>query len=89
MESVHELAAVETDSAGTHLVLFQAPQITTVRCPSCKGLRAVATRHVTRGRQICEDCIKGNVVRRTQFHNYWLQRYTMDEIHEMARAIWG
>ena len=75
--------------SGAHLVLLQAPQITTVRCPSCKGLRAVATRHVTRGRKICEDCMKGNVVNRTQFHNYWLSRYTMDEIHEMARAIWG
>ena len=88
MESVHELAALKADSAGAHLVLVQAQdEITTVRCPTCKGLRAVAARHVTRSK-MCQDCRSGRVVFRTQFHNYWLERYTMDEINEMARAIW-
>ena len=37
---------------------------------------------------MCDDCGSGNVVYRTQFHNYWLARFTMEEINEMARAIW-
>ncbi len=80
MESVHELAALPADSAGPHLVVVQAAdEIATARCPCCKGLRAVAARHVTRSK-MCADCRRGNVVYRTQFHNYWLERYTMDEI---------
>ena len=37
---------------------------------------------------MCADCRAGNVVYRNQFHNYWLARFTMEEINEMARAIW-
>lgn len=37
----------------------------------------------------CSECRRGKVVTRTQFHNYWLQRFTLAEIDEMAHAIWG
>ena len=49
----------------------------------------MAARHVSRMGKTCLDCRKGRVVKRTQFHNYWLQRYTMEEIEDMAKAIWG
>jgi len=25
----------------------------------------------------------------SQYHNYWLKRFTMEEIEAMAKAIWG
>jgi hypothetical protein len=93
MEPVHELVASEADTARPHLVLVQEKQqvaeVIMVRCPSCKGLRGVMSRHVTRNSQVCGDCRKGHVVERTQFHNYWLERFTREEIAEMGRAIWG
>lgn len=58
-----------------------------VRCPSCKGLRGVARRHVTRA-GLCKDCRMGNVVPRSQFHNYWLERFSREECSEMGKAIW-
>jgi hypothetical protein len=30
----------------------------------------------------------GNVVPRSQFHNYWLERFSRDECSEMGKAIW-
>ena len=89
MVSVHELAAGETVSPRPQLVIVQAEKVATVRCPSCKGLRSVAPRWATRKNGVCQDCAKGHVVPKTQFHNYWLARYSMAEINEMARAIWG
>ena len=38
---------------------------------------------------LCTDCRKGKVVFRTKYHRYWTERFTMDEIHDLARAIWG
>ena len=59
-----------------------------MRCPSCGGLRVVTERrlypHIP-----CVDCRRGKVVPRSQFHNYWLERFTREEIQEMALAIWG
>jgi hypothetical protein len=55
----------------------------------CKGLRSVAARHVTRNGKVCKDCRSGKVISRSQFHNYWTVRYSLEEIQEMARAIWG
>jgi hypothetical protein len=49
----------------------------------------VAQRHVSRNGKMCIDCRNGNVVKKSQFHNYWTARFTMDEIEDMARAIWG
>ena len=46
------------------------------------------SRSVTRYNAICAECRRGNVVPRTQFHNYWLERFTREEIVEMAKAIW-
>lgn len=61
-----------------------------VRCWQCNGLRPVERRFATRyGNSLCGDCRAGRVVPRTRFHNYWLERFTMEEIEEMARAIWG
>ena len=89
MVSVHELAAVETDGPGQNLEFVQAEEVVTVRCPSCKGLRGVNARHALRNGKICADCKRGNVVKKSQFHNYWTARFSMEEIDEMARAIWG
>ena len=55
----------------------------------CKGLRAAHLKHVQRDGKVCKDCRSGNVVTRTQFHNYWTSRFTQEEIDELANAIWG
>jgi hypothetical protein len=28
-------------------------------------------------------------VPRTRYHNYWLERFTLEEIRELGRQIWG
>jgi hypothetical protein len=60
-----------------------------VRCPSCNGLRPVSQRIVLRVRRTCLDCRKGNVVYREDFYDFWTQNFSMQEIEEMAKAIWG
>ena len=90
MVSVHELAEIQADRAGAHLELLQKPQpLTTVRCPVCKGLRAVSQERNASKSGICRECRKGNVIPRTQYHRYWQERFTETEIREMALAIWG
>ena len=59
-----------------------------VRCPSCDGLRAISTRIVRRSKRVCLDCRGGNVVYREDFYDFWTQSFSMQEIQEMARAIW-
>lgn len=46
-------------------------------------------RRITREPKMCGDCREGNVVKKSQYHNYWLSLFTQAEIDEMARAIWG
>ena len=89
MVSVHELAPLPLGSPGANVELLQKEGVETVRCPICKGLRGIQKRHLNRSGKICPDCKKGHVVPMTQFYNYWLERYSMDEIREMGRAIWG
>jgi phage FluMu protein Com len=87
MESVHELAARPSERSRSHLEFFQTAEVTTIRCPCCNGLRTAARDRRTKS--MCPECRKGNIVPRTQFHNYWLTRFSLDEIIEMGRAIWG
>ena len=93
MESVHELAAVETGTPRPHLELVQGrgqpAEVEMLRCPSCGGLRAVSKRISLRCKRTCLDCRKGNVVYREDFYEFWTQTFSMDEIREMGRAIWG
>ena len=86
---MHELAPKPLSSSRPDLELLQAEGVETVRCPVCNGLRGIQKRHLNRSSKICPDCRKGHVVTRTQFHNYWLERYSIEEIQEMGRAIWG
>ena len=60
----------------------------TVRCPSCGGLRSIAYRNRDTLAE-CQSCRKGNIVRLSQYHNYWLKRFSKEEIEQMAKAIWG
>lgn len=67
----------------------QVEEVLTVRCERCGGLRGVTRRHFYRSPAMCAECVKGNVVERTHYHNYWLKRFSREEIEQMARAIWG
>lgn len=60
-----------------------------IRCPSCDGLRPLSKRANLRVKRTCLDCRKGNVVYREDFYAFWTETYTMEEIREMGRAIWG
>lgn len=64
-------------------------RVVTIRCPTCDGLWAVKQRAASRYGPECGECRRGNVVRRSEFHDYWLVRFTRTEIVEMASAIWG
>ena len=90
MVPVHELAALQTDRPREDVELVQAAKepLGVIRCPSCKGLRSIAYRNRETS-ALCPECRRGDVVVRTQFHNYWLERFTLQEIREMARAIWS
>ena len=90
MESVHELATPKAGGPRQNLELVQESKepLETIRCPSCGGLRSVAYRN-RKTAALCTDCRKGKVVFRTKYHRYWTERFTMDEIHDLARAIWG
>ena len=91
MVSVHELAEIETDGSGPNLEFVQGKtdEVVVVRCPTCKGLRGVSARHVLRNGKKCADCKRGKVIKKSQFHNYWTARFSMEELEEMANAIWG
>lgn len=60
----------------------------TVRCTSCGGLRAISYRFRLSDAW-CPDCRKGKIVPLSQYHNYWLKRFSLDEIQEIGKAIWG
>jgi hypothetical protein len=63
---------------------------TTVRCPSCQGLRIVSARRARdRKESLCAECAAGHIVTRTEFFSFWLERFSLSEIKEMGRAIWG
>lgn len=98
---MHELAEVSVNRPGEDLEFVQessrmsllerqrpADEITMVRCPSCEGLRAI---YVKRHRSFsgkCYDCRRGKVVRREEFYAFWIERFTPQEISDMARAMW-
>ena len=90
MVSVHELASLADDHPGPHLELVQDKKVegvVTVRCPSCDGLRAVHRRHATRTGTLCGDCRRGEVIRREDFYDFWLEQFTPDDIKDMGAAI--
>lgn len=73
------------------MVLVQEPkkyveEIVLVRCPSCLGLRGVSKRHASRTHR-CKECKRGKVIRREEFWEWWLERFTQQEINEMAEAL--
>ena len=90
MESVHELATAETGGPGAYLELLQESKepLTVIRCPLCQGLRSIAERNAHSG-ALCSECRRGRVVPRTQYHRYWTERFSREEIESMAKAIWG
>jgi len=61
-----------------------------LRCPSCDGLRSVSARTARRREgTVCAQCAKGRVVTRADLFDYWLQRFSLEEIRELAFGIWG
>jgi hypothetical protein len=73
---------------GNALVSEYSPGVVLVRCPSCGGLRGVTTRNADSvGR--CRECRKGRVVPVSAIHEFWTERFTMEEIRAMGKAIWG
>lgn len=64
-----------------------------VNCTCCGDARFVSDRHARalgegKFSGMCPDCRKRPRVRVTQqYRNYWLDRFTMDEIREMGGAL--
>ena len=42
-----------------------------------------------RAKRTCIDCRKGRVVHREDFYDFWTERFTLEEIRDLGRAIWG
>ena len=87
---MHELAQVEVDPAGENLEFFQEHKsaLSLTRCPSCEGLRGISNRN-RETQALCKDCRSGKVIPRWTFCSFWVERFTQEEIDEMANAIWG
>lgn len=58
-----------------------------MRCPSCDGLRSVSVRRAKEAVR-CLDCRRGKVVTREHFYDFWLDCFSVQEIEEMAKALW-
>lgn len=90
---MHELVALADDTAreNVEFIPYQAlgEELVMVRCASCKGLRAISARRLANHSGRCPECRSGNVVPRWTFCTFWTERFTMEEIRDMAQAIWG
>ena len=66
-----------------------------VRCTRCGDIETISDRQLRRKQRtgrphLCSLCKEIRVKPPTEQHfNYWLNRYTIEEIKEMAQAIWG
>lgn len=66
-----------------------------VRCTQCGDVERISERwfrtKVAKGQaHRCRLCRSVRAPKPTQAHyNYWLDRYTIEEIQELGRAIWG
>lgn len=66
-----------------------------VRCSQCGDVERISERwYRTKQAQgtahRCRLCRSVHVRQPTSAHyNYWLERYTLEEIQDLARAIWG
>lgn len=73
----------------------RASRVVTVRCDLCGGPQEITDRQYRRRQQEgrpyhCSLCRRTTVHPPNQTHkNFWLNRFSQDEINEMARAIWG
>lgn len=95
MVSVHELAEIEDDPEVEDLVsippkkLRREEPFEVVRCARCQGLHTVSARHARR-KTMCRACSHGRTPTHIQeYYDFWLERFSMDEIVVMAVAIWG
>lgn len=68
----------------------------TVRCPECGDTREITARQLRRTRQdgrqpLCNICLHSDPrTPPTQEHyDYWLERFTIEEIREIGTMIWG
>jgi hypothetical protein len=91
--SVYELVTLQTDLPGKNLVELQKQKkpdpLVLVRCPSCQGLRGVSVSNARQYGGRCKDCKRGKVVPRVTFCSFWAERFSTEEITQMAKAIWG
>ena len=89
---MHELAALTDELPSENVEFLQEPEALTeivlVRCPSCQGLRGISSRN-RKTSALCHDCRKGRVVPRWTFCTFWVERFTEEEIEEMAKALFG
>lgn len=60
-----------------------------IRCPSCQGLRSASIRRVSTMIALCKECARGEVVPRWKFCSFWVERFSLEEIEEMAVALFG
>lgn len=60
-----------------------------IRCPQCRYLHTVSIRHARRG-TICRPCSHGHAPEAIEpYYAFWLERFSRQELREMALAIWG
>jgi len=93
MVAVHELAPLPAGIPGADLFLLQDPpevgEVILVRCPCCQGLRSVSQRHASRYSGPCRACARGDVIPRSSFCSFWSERFSEEEIEQMAKALFG
>lgn len=92
---MHELAEIEVDQKTEDFEplpekkLRPSEGITVVHCCSCGSPYVLSLRHARRG-TICKPCSFGHTPEPiASYHSFWLERFSTEEIRQMATAIWG
>ena len=92
---MYELASVETYEQDSGFDCFEKPKkrrsegFVVVRCGGCDCLHTVSARHARR-ETLCRPCSHGKTPEpREAYYVFWLERFTAEEIRQMAIAIWG
>lgn len=92
---MHELVAFPDDPEAEDFESFppklkrREEPFEVVRCSACLGLHTVSARHARRN-TICRACSHGRTPKYIEeYFDFWLERFSMDEIKLIAMAIWG
>ena len=92
---MYELVEIEADTENADFESFQSQKarrsegVVLVYCPSCGNPHVLSARHARR-HTVCKPCSHGRSQEPiSAYYSFWLERFSREEIQQMAKAIWG